>query len=85
MRRFPIPVLAREFSEMVRKNGRITELILVVRLFLKTDWLAALGNWRLGLDLLRTGRFSLKTERIRDSAAIDRMLATIDDPKGAKS
>jgi heterodisulfide reductase subunit C len=85
VRRFPIPVLAREFSEMVRKNGRITELILVVRLFLKTDWLAALGNWRLGLDLLRTGRFSLKTERIRDSAAIDRMLATIDDPKGAKS
>ena len=67
---------------MVRKNGRITELVLVIRLFLKTDWLGALGNWRLGLDLLRTGRFSLLPERIRDRGAIDRMLATIDDQKG---
>src|SRR5512140_3965964 len=29
-KRFPIPVLAREFSEMVRKHGRITEMLLVM-------------------------------------------------------
>ena len=81
-RRFPIPVLAHEFTAMVRKHGRITELALVIRLFLKTSWLAALGNWRLGLDLMRTGRFSLVTERIQRRGDIARMLDAIDDTKG---
>jgi quinone-modifying oxidoreductase, subunit QmoC len=81
-RRFPIPVLAREFTAMVRKNGRITELVLVIRLFLKTNWLTALKNWRLGFDLLRTGRFSLVTERIRNRADIALMLDAADVQKG---
>jgi heterodisulfide reductase subunit C len=81
-RRFPIPVLAHEFNAMVRKHGRITELVLVIRLFLKTSWLAALGNWRLGLDLMRTGRFSLLTERIKRRGDIAKMLDAIDDTKG---
>ena len=82
-RRFPIPVLAREFSAMVRKNGRITEMLLVMRLFLKTSWLAALGNWRLGIDLLRTGRFSLATEKIKQRRDIGRMLDVVDGKKGS--
>lgn len=81
-RRFPIPVLAHEFTRMVRKHGRITELVLVIRLFLKTDWLAALGNWRLGLDLMRTGRFSLLTERIKHHGDIAKMLDAVDHPQG---
>lgn len=82
-RRFPIPVLAREFSAMVRKNGRITEMLLVMRLFLKTSWLAALGNWRLGIDLLRTGRFSLATEKIKQRRDIGRMMDVVDGKKGS--
>lgn len=81
-RKFPIPVLAHEFNAMVRANGRITELVLVIRLFLKTSWRAALGNWRLGLDLIRTGRFSLWPERIRNRGDIARMLDAVDGPKG---
>ena len=81
-KRFPIPVLAREFSAMVRKNGRITELLLVIKLFLKTNWLAGLGNWRLGLDLLKTGRFSLATEKIERRADLARMLDAVDEKKG---
>lgn len=81
-RRFPIPVLAREFSAMVRKHGRITEMVLVIKLFLKTDWLAALGNWRLGFDLMRTGRFSLVTEKIRQHEDIAKMLDAVDQKKG---
>jgi heterodisulfide reductase subunit C len=80
-RRFPIPVLAREFTEMVRKNGRITEMLLVMKLFLKTSWLAALGNWRMGLDLMKTGRLSLVTERIKARADIARMLDTVEARK----
>jgi heterodisulfide reductase subunit C len=82
-KRFPIPVLAREFSEMVRKNGRITEMLLVIKLFMKTSWLAALGNWRLGIDLMRTGRFSLATEKIRQRADISRMMDSVDSKKGS--
>lgn len=81
-RKFPIPVLAHEFNQMVRKNGRITEMVLVIRLFLKTSWIAALGNWRLGLDLMRTGRFSLATERIRNRGDIAKMLDAVDHAKG---
>lgn len=82
-KRFPIPVLAREFGEMVRKNGRITEMLLVMKLFLKTNWLAALGNWRMGIDLLKTGRLSLATEKIQQRKDISRMLAAVDSKKGA--
>lgn len=75
---FPIPVLAREFSAMVRKNGRITELLLVMRLFLKTNWRAALGNWRMGLDLWKTKRVSLSVERMQRPADIARMLDAVE-------
>jgi heterodisulfide reductase subunit C len=73
---FPIPVLAKEFAAMVRRNGRITESLLVVLLYLKTSWIAALGNWRLGLGLMSKGRFPLKLEMIRGR----RQLAQILDP-----
>lgn len=82
-KRFPIPVLAREFTAMVRKNGRITELLLVMKLFLKTSWSAALGNWRMGFDLFRTGRLSLVTEKIERRGDLSRMLEAVDSKKEA--
>jgi quinone-modifying oxidoreductase, subunit QmoC len=78
---FPIPVLAREFSEMVKKHGRITEMLLVFRLFLKTNPVAAMGNWRMGLDLAKTGRLSLTTEKIEKHTDIARMLDATDAKK----
>ncbi len=71
----PTPVLAREFAGMVSRNGRITESFLVMLLYLKTSWLQALGNWRLGLGLLRKGRFPLRIDRIGHPGALARMLA----------
>jgi quinone-modifying oxidoreductase, subunit QmoC len=78
---FPIPVLAREFTEMVRRNGRITELLLVMKLFLKTSWFAALRNWRMGFDLLKTGRLSVATEKIERRGDLARMLEAVDAKK----
>jgi heterodisulfide reductase subunit C len=75
-RRFPIAVLAREFYEMVHNNGRITEMLLVMKLFLKTDWLAALGSWRLGLGVIGTGRFGIRPEHIKRRAELAAMLDT---------
>ncbi len=72
---FPIPVLAKEFSKMVRSKGRITETLLVMRLFLKANWRAVLGSWRLGLGLIRTGRFVVRHERIERRAELGAMLS----------
>lgn len=80
-KRFPIPVLAREFTDMVRKNGRISEMLLVIKLFMKTSWKAALANWRMGLDLQRTGRLSLKPEKIEHRAELARMIDAVDEDK----
>lgn len=74
-RRFPIPILAREFAHMVRTRGRVTETLLVMRLFLKANWRAVLTSWRQGLGLIRTGRFVLRQERIERQAELDAMLA----------
>ena len=79
---FPIPVLAREFTEMVKKNGRITELLLVLKLFLKTNPFAAIGNWRMGIDLMKTGRLSMATEKIEGREDLSRMLGAVDAQKG---
>lgn len=84
-RRFPIPVLAHEFSEMARRHGRITETLLVLRLFLKSDWRALFRSWRMGLGLLRTGRFSLRRERIRRTHQLDQMLAAVSDAPASTS
>lgn len=77
-KRFPIPVLAKEFSDMVHNSGRITENILVVKLFLKTNWKAIFGTWKLGLGLVRTGRFSLKQEAIKRRHELAAMMDEVD-------
>jgi heterodisulfide reductase subunit C len=77
-RRFPIPILAKEFSRMVRSKGRITETLLVMRLFMKANLRAVLGAWRQGLGLIRTGRFVILHERIERRAELEKMLASVD-------
>jgi len=64
--RFPVPVLAQEFYKMVRQRGRSSEFWLVLRMALRTNPLMLLGMIRSGWDLLRTGRLSLRRDRIRD-------------------
>jgi quinone-modifying oxidoreductase, subunit QmoC len=82
-KRFPIPVLAQEFTNMIKKNGRITELLLVMKLFLKTNPFAAMGNWRMGIDLMKTRRLSVATEHIKQRGELGRMLDSVDAQKGS--
>ena len=74
-RRLPIPVLAQEFYNMVRKHGRISEARLVLRMALRSNPLLLLGMARTGWQLLRTGRFSFKRERIERIGELERELA----------
>ena len=77
-KRFPIPVLAQEFYKMSHKRGRVTENFLATILFLKTNILAAVGMWRLGLNLFIRGRFPLKLEGIKRKGELERMMAVVD-------
>lgn len=76
---FTVPVLAQEFRSMVEEWGRINETLLATKLFLKTNWLAAMGMWRLGLGLMRTGRFSMMPEAIKRREELARMMKSVDD------
>ncbi|MBK9138073.1 MAG: 4Fe-4S dicluster domain-containing protein [Verrucomicrobia bacterium] len=78
-RKFPIPVLAQEFEKMVTANGRISEMPLVMKLFMKTDPLGAMGNWQMGLDLMKTGRFSLASEKINNREQLAKMFAAAEE------
>jgi heterodisulfide reductase subunit C len=73
--RFPVPVLAQEFYKMVRRNGRSSEFWLVLRMALRSNPFILLGMIRSGWDLFRTGRLSLRRERIRDIASLSQHLA----------
>jgi heterodisulfide reductase subunit C len=73
-RRFPIPVLAREFYDMVRRRGRTSEFWLVLKLALKSNPLMLLKLARSGWGLLRTGRISLRSERIARIEELQREL-----------
>ena len=78
-KKFPIPVLAQEFTKMAVQRGRVTENILATIMFLKTNWLAAMGMWRLGLGLISRGRFSFKLESIKRRDELARMMETVDN------
>jgi heterodisulfide reductase subunit C len=74
--RFPIPVLAQEFYKMVRQRGRSSEFWLVLRMAFRSNPLVLLGMVRTGWDLLRTGRLSLRQERIADIQGLQKGLVT---------
>jgi heterodisulfide reductase subunit C len=80
-KRFPVAVLAREFFNAVRKRGRSTESRLVLRLYAKTNPLKILNQARLGWRLLRTGRFGLRAESVRNRQQIEQLLRAVDAAK----
>ena len=79
-RRFPVPVLAKEFMEMLKGTGRNNEFWLVLRVLLKTAPLKLLTSWPLGLRLWRRGRMCLTASRIPKPANADlrRMLESVE-------
>ena len=80
-KRFPIPVLAREFHKMVRKNGRISESRLALEMMLRTNALKLLGMMGLGRKLMRAKRFSIRTDRIKDTDEMNRFLDAMERPR----
>jgi heterodisulfide reductase subunit C len=86
-RRFPVPVLAKEFIEMLKGTGRNNEFWLVLRVLLKTAPLKLLTSWPLGLRLWQRGRMCLSSSRIPKPAGADlrRMLESVEAGDAAEA
>ena len=70
-KRFPVPVLAKEFINMVKGTGRTNEFWLAFKLLLKTSPRKMLSSWPLGLRMLRRGRLCLTMNRIPKPAGAE--------------
>ena len=73
-KRFPIPILAREFFSGVERHGRNSEGPLMIRFFLKTNPLGMLRNARMAMRLWWSGRLSLRAESTRSQDTVRTLL-----------
>jgi quinone-modifying oxidoreductase subunit QmoC len=80
-RRFPIAILAQEFGKMVRGKGRVSETWLVMNVFMRTNILKTFGMTKLGMNLMRTGRFSLKSESVKNRGQIEKLMKALETSK----
>jgi heterodisulfide reductase subunit C len=76
-KRFPIPVMAQQFSRMVRDSGRITESWLILRVFLRTAIWRLLSMSGLGWKLFVAGRMPARKEKIEHRPEIRMLLDSV--------
>lgn len=77
-RRFAIPILARAFADMVKKNGRASEARLVMTLAWKTGIARLLSMMPLGLKLMRAGRMQFGKERVLNREQIRKIFDVLE-------
>jgi quinone-modifying oxidoreductase subunit QmoC len=78
-RRYPIPVLARQFFDIVARHGRNSETRLVIQLMLRTNPLGLLKMAPQGLRLTLTGRMPLGQDRIEQKGQLKAMLDAMEE------
>lgn len=78
------PVMYQCFIESARENGRVYELGMMLKLFLKTNPFAALKLVPVGLGLLLHRRLPLKPSRIKDTEKLKAILNRAKALGGAK-
>jgi len=76
--RFSLPILAREMHRLIAKNGRNSELWLVLNMYFKSrNPFGLMKMAPMGLGLLRTGRMNLKVERIKNRKQLHKLLKEV--------
>lgn len=75
---FAIPVLAKEMYEQIAKYGRNSELWLVLSMYLKSrNPQGLLKMAPMGIDLIKTGRLSLKREKIKNRKQLQALIKAV--------
>jgi heterodisulfide reductase subunit C len=76
--KFPIPALAQEMHKIIAKNGRNSELWLVLNMYLRLkNPFGPLKMASTGLNLIKTGRMSLKKEKIKNRKQLHSLLKAV--------
>lgn len=76
--RFSIPVMDKEMHRILTKNGRSSELWLMLNLYLKTAKpFGLLKMAPLGLRMLKTGRMGFKKESIQNKKQLKKLLKAV--------
>lgn len=75
---FPTTVLAENFFSQVLNQGRNSEGPLLLKMYLKTNPFMLFKNMMLGFKLWKTGRLSLKTEKIKDKKNLSALLKNVE-------
>jgi len=67
----------RTFADVIRRYGRMRELEFMVRYFLASNPLGALGYAELGLTLLRRGKVRPEWPRLSGDGRLDALFARV--------
>jgi heterodisulfide reductase subunit C len=78
------PIMYQCFVDSARNNGRVYELGMMVKLFLKTNPFAALKMAPMGLGLLTHKRMPMKPSRIKGMSGLKAILKKARELGGAK-
>ncbi len=78
--KLPIPALAQEISKLIAKNGRNSELWVVLNMYLRLkDPFGPLKMTSTGLNLMKTGRLNLKKEKIKNRKQLHALLKAVSE------
>ncbi|MFH0895291.1 MAG: 4Fe-4S dicluster domain-containing protein [Bacteroidota bacterium] len=72
--RFTIPAMSRTFYGEVRNGGRIGEMSLLIKFFMRTNIFKAIGFSSLGWKLFSTGRLKFFEKKIKDKEGLRKMI-----------
>lgn len=75
---FPTTVLAENFFDQVMSQGKNSEGPLLLKMYLKTNPFMLFKNMMLGYKLWKTGRLSLKTEKIKNKKNLAALLKNVE-------
>ncbi len=74
----------RSFADVMRRYGRMRELEFMVRFFLTSNPLKALGFSKLGLTMLRRGKVHLELPRLGGEGRLDRLCERVAELEGRR-
>uniref|UniRef100_A0A7V1ZGW0 Heterodisulfide reductase n=1 Tax=Thermoanaerobaculum aquaticum TaxID=1312852 RepID=A0A7V1ZGW0_9BACT len=83
-RRFPVPILAREFFKVVAKRGRNSEGEVTLRMYLKAGPWRHVGKAGLGVKLFLKGRLGIVADRIRNRRQLSALLSGLESRLAAR-
>ncbi len=75
-----IPALAQEMQKIIAKHGRNSELWVVLNMYLRMkDFFGPLKMTSTGISLMKTGRLSLKKEKIKNTKQLHALLKAVSE------